>query len=191
MNINHHHRIRRRSLGRTKRFGYLALAAALTLAACGDDDDDASDDTTAETAPETTEGGGSETTEGGGSETTEGGGSETTEGGGSETTDAPAGASGSATFSTPDLTIDGDITACEIPDETTLSMTVVGENAGFDVTPIDGGVAVTVSGGAEFAGTGQATVSDAGDVSIDGQGSAPDDSATVVDFSVTGTIESC
>lgn len=176
MNINHHHRIRRRSLGQTKRFGYLALAAALTLAACGDDDDDASDDdTTEETAPETTEGGGSETTEGGGS----------------ETTDAPAGASGSATFSTPDLTIDGDITACEIPDETTLSMTVVGENAGFDVTPIDGGVAVTVSGAAEFAGTGQATVSDAGDVSIDGQGSAPDDSATVVDFSVTGTIESC
>ena len=147
------------------------LVGAVVLVGCGDDGDDDSTESTA--ATETT--------------------AATDSDGGSSGTDTPAGASGTATFSAGDLTIDGDITACEIPNETDLTMTVVGENAGFQVTSTGegGAVAVAATGAAEFEGTGQASVSDSGDISVTGQGSELDDDAPVVDFTITGTIESC
>jgi hypothetical protein len=157
-----------------KRVVGLALVAALTLAACGDDDDAA--DTTASAEGTSTAG-----TEASGEESA-----------GDTAATEPAGASGSATFSTAEVNVDGPITACEIPNETDLSMTVEGENAGFRVASAGGGeVSVVVTGAVEFEGTGQATVSDAGEVSVAGQGSESDPGATVVDFTITGTINSC
>ncbi len=158
-----------------KRVVGLALVAALTLAACGDNDDDAADTTVP-----------TEDTSTAGTEASE------EESAGDTAATEPAGASGSATFSTAEVNVDGPITACEIPNETDLSMTVEGENAGFRVTSTGGGeVSVVVTGAVEFEGTGQATVSDAGEVSVAGQGSESDPGATVVDFTITGTINSC
>lgn len=168
--------------GRSRWHLCLAVVAAAALVACGDDDDDAAGTTVAESAaPDSTAAAGGDT-DGGDSD-----------GGDSDNGDSSTGASGAATFSTADLTIEGGIVACEIANETDLTMTVEGENAGFQVTSTGAGgdVAVTVTGGAEFEGSGQATVSDSGEIAVNGQGSEPDDDAAVVDFTITGTIESC
>ena len=157
--------------GSWRRVAAVVVAAGLMLASCGDDDDDTAD--TTNTAATGTEASGQQSA-------------------GDTAATEPAGASGSATFSTAEVTIDGPITACAIPNETDLSMTVEGENAGFQVSSTGGGeVSVVVSGGVEFEGTGQAMVSDAGEVSVSGQGSESDPGAAVVDFTITGTIDSC
>lgn len=170
-----------RSSRTTSRLFSLLIVGAVALAACGDDDDADSTVATESTAA-------TETTA-----AAESGGDGDSSDGDSSGSAAPAGASGTATFSAGDLTIDGDVTACENPNETDLTMTVVGENAGFQVTSTGegGAVAVEVTGAAEFEGTGQASVSDSGDISVTGQGSELDDDAPVVDFTITGTIQSC
>lgn len=180
------HTMRRPRTMSRRLFGLLVVGAVV-LVACGDDDDDDSSETTAAAestdAPDDASSGG-DASDGDSS-------SGDTSDGDSSGSDAPA--SGAATFSAGDLTVDGEITACEIPNETGLSMTVEGENAGFQLTSTaeGGAVAVSVTGVVEFEGAGQASVSDAGDISVTGQGSELDDAAPVVDFTITGTIDSC
>lgn len=123
---------------------------------------------------------------------TEGGDSEEgSNAGSSEDPEVPSlGADGTATFTAGDISISGDVTSCLL-DGDDVTMTVNGENAGIEVVPTGGGgVSVTVTGMAQWSGTGQATV-DLGDVSITGTGSALEDGAAVDDFTLIAEIGAC
>jgi hypothetical protein len=147
------------------------VALSLTLAACGGDDDDADSTTPTE---QTSSGDSSNGTDGDSS---------------GSSTDKP-GVSGTATFSTADLTIGGGITECSLT-ESEVSFVTQGENAQFEVSSNGGGnVGVVFSGAVEWEGSGTATISGS-TVNITGSGSAQDDSAAVEDFTITADIESC
>jgi len=160
--------------------------ASLLLAACGGDDSADDADTTSTTvSPTTTVAQAGGETGGDGS----GGGS-----GSTESTNAPegpdAGAEGSATFTAGDISFDAVIVECTLA-EPDVSFVAEGENAGFQVTAIGGGeVDVFVQGVVEWEGRGTATIT-GGDISIVGAGSAPDDSASVEDFSIDAQIDAC
>ena len=109
-----------------------------------------------------------------------------------EATDAPSGASGTATFVTADLTIDGVIVSCSSGGENDVDLTAEGETSSIQVISTEGdSVDVVISGAVEWEGQGQAVVSDAGAVTITGTGSRADPGAPPEDFTLSAQINSC
>ena len=99
-------------------------------------------------------------------------------------------ASGSATLSVGDVTIDADIVACTLDPSEFVAQ---GETSQIILSldpDVSGEANIVVSGGLQFEGRGSITVDD-GQVTVVGSGAAPDDSAPVEDFTLEATIESC
>ena len=172
-----------RSAPRQRRAGRAATAAlavlALSLAACRGDDDDGADASASSTEDGSTSG--ASDGDGGGDA-----------GSSTEEPEVPAdvGASGTATFSSGDTTIDAEITECTLA-EPDVSFVAEGENAGFQVfSEGSGSVGVVVTGMVEWEGSGTASIS-GGSVTISGSGSPQDDSAATEDFTIDATIGSC
>lgn len=175
-----------RTTSRSRRNGCVrALTAslavlALTLSACGGDDDDADNGADASSTQDASDDGATGGESGGDS--------------GSSTDDPEVpvdiGASGTATFSSGDITVDAEITECMLA-EPGVSFVAEGENAGFQVfSDGDGAVGVVVTGVVEWEGSGTATI-DGGSVEINGSGAAQDDSAAIEDFTINADIDSC
>lgn len=144
------------------------VSVGLLLTACGDSDDDTSGATTAAATEAQT--------------------GDTQ----AAATDAPSGASGTATFTTADLTIDGVIVSCSSSGETDVDLTAEGETSSIQVTSTgDGSADVVIGGAVEWEGRGQVVVSDAGAVTITGTGSAADAGAQPEDFTLDAQIDSC
>jgi D-alanyl-D-alanine carboxypeptidase len=108
-----------------------------------------------------------------------------------ETPEVPASeASGTATFLSGDISIEGDVVECVLA-EPEVSFTAVGENAEFEVFSVGGGdVDVVASGTVEFEGRGKATIN-GGAVKITGAGSEADAGTKTQDFTIDAQIGAC
>jgi hypothetical protein len=151
----------------------LVLALLSTLfAACGSDSDDAfPSSSVVSTAAPTTAGGQTPPT--------------------TEAPEVPTlGASGTATFESGDIVLNGDIVECTLA-EPEVSFVANGELANIQVFSLGGGeVDVVIAGGVEFEGRGTASIS-GGDVSITGAGSPSGAGTTTREFSIVAKIGAC
>ncbi len=113
------------------------------------------------------------------------------DGAGESAGDEEAGqASGSATLSVGDVTIEADIVACTLDPSEFVAQ---GETSQIILSldpDVSGEANIVVSGGLQFEGRGSINV-DGGQVILVGSGAEPDDSAPVEDFTLEATIESC